>query len=282
MTIPEKAVQWAEKIAADDSHGYDQSSRWGPDYDCSSLVISAYKAAGVPLQSTYTGNMWQDFLNHGFIVPKDVNLATGSGLRPGDVLLNVTHHTAMYIGDGKIIHATGNEHGGVTGGQTGDQTGREITIAPYYNFPWDCVLRYTGQDEAPTDQEPGGTYTVQPGDSLWSIAEKCLGDGSRWAEIQKVNGLDGTAIFPGQVLAIPGASAGPLMDATPEVVNDVVHGVYGNGTERITALERVGYNAQSVQDQVEECYAVAQSCLRYIRGNEQYLNTIVYLIRNLM
>lgn len=145
------------------------------------------------------------------------------------------------------------------------------------------MLRYKEQDsDAPEDPDNEGTYTVQPGDSLWSIAEKCLGDGSRWAEIQKVNGLDGTAIFPGQVLIIPGASNGPLKDATPEVVNDVVHGVYGNGTERIAALERAGYNAQSVQDQVEECYAVAQSCLRYIRGNEQYLNTIVYLIRNLM
>ena len=159
------------------------------------------------------------------------------------------------------------------------------------------MLRYKEQDsDAPEDPDNEGTYTVQPGDSLWSIAEKCLGDGSRWAEIQKVNGLDGTAIFPGQVLIIPGASNGPLKDATPEVVYDVVHGVYGgilfhstgpdgvygNGTERIAALERAGYNAQSVQDQVEECYAVAQSCLRYIRGNEQYLNTIVYLIRNLM
>ena len=49
MTIPEKAAAWAEAIAADEAHGYDQSARWGPDYDCSSLVIAAYKQAhGLP------------------------------------------------------------------------------------------------------------------------------------------------------------------------------------------------------------------------------------------
>ena len=40
----EKACNWAVGIANDDSHGYDQKHRWGtPDYDCSSLVISAFQ-----------------------------------------------------------------------------------------------------------------------------------------------------------------------------------------------------------------------------------------------
>jgi hypothetical protein len=37
------AINWAVAIANDDSHGYDQTNRWGPDYDCSSLVIQAYE-----------------------------------------------------------------------------------------------------------------------------------------------------------------------------------------------------------------------------------------------
>ena len=50
MTIPEKAADFCYEVAVDDSHGYDQGSRWGnPDYDCSALVIDAYKRAGVPL-----------------------------------------------------------------------------------------------------------------------------------------------------------------------------------------------------------------------------------------
>ena len=45
----ETATQWMIDLANDDSHGYDQDSRWGPDYDCSSSVISAWQYAGVPV-----------------------------------------------------------------------------------------------------------------------------------------------------------------------------------------------------------------------------------------
>ncbi len=41
MTLAEKAAAFAVSVAKDDSHGYDQGRRWGPDYDCSSLVITA-------------------------------------------------------------------------------------------------------------------------------------------------------------------------------------------------------------------------------------------------
>lgn len=33
------ATQWMINLANDDSYGYDQTHRWGPDYDCSSAVI---------------------------------------------------------------------------------------------------------------------------------------------------------------------------------------------------------------------------------------------------
>lgn len=203
MSTAGKAVQWALDTAYDDRHGYDQSNRWGPDYDCSSLVISAYKEAGLPLSCTYTGNMRADMLSKGFRdVTGEVNLQTGAGLEPGDVLLNERAHTAIYAGSGKIVNAGGNETGGVTGGKTGDQTGGEIAVKPYYNFPWEYVLRY---DEKPAD----GVYIVKSGDSLWTIAEKLLGDPWRYHEIEKLNGLQNAVIYPGQALKIPGLS-GPV------------------------------------------------------------------------
>lgn len=202
MTIQEKAVDWAVKIAKDNSHGYDQSSRWGKDYDCSSLVISAYKQAGVPLTCTYTGNMRSDMLNHGFAPVVNANLKTGKGLLPGDVLLNEAQHTAMVISDGKIVHAAGNEYGKATGGKTGDQTGKEIGVTGYFNFPWDCVLRYVRKDEP--KEETAGRYIVKKGDSLWGIAEKLLGDGSRYIQIMSANNLVDSMIHPGQELIIPG------------------------------------------------------------------------------
>lgn len=157
-TVIQSAVAWARGIAADASHGYDQANRWGPDYDCSSFVISAYKAAGVPLACTYTGDMRGDMLRCGFAVVSSaaVDLATGAGLEAGDVLLNYAHHTALYIGGGRIVQASINERGGVTGGALGDQTGCEIAERAYYNYPWDCVLRYGGSDGAKTEETGRG------------------------------------------------------------------------------------------------------------------------------
>jgi len=208
MTIPEKAVQFMLDVARDDTHGYDQGSRWGnPDYDCSSLVITAYKKAGVPLTCTYTGNMRSEMLRNGFAIPVNVDLRTGANLQPGDVLLQEQNHTAMYVGNGQIVHATGNEHGGATGGQPGDQTGKEICIANYFNFPWDFALRYVKEEPTPTPQpspSDGGTYIVQKGDTLWGIAERFLGNGSDYILIMTANHLTDSMIYPGQELIIPG------------------------------------------------------------------------------
>ena len=45
-------------------------------------------------------------------------------------------------------------------------------------------------------------YTVAPGDNLWKIAEKELGDGSRCADIRALNGLTSNAIRVGMKLLI--------------------------------------------------------------------------------
>lgn len=146
--IIEKAVTWALQVAQDPAHGYDQTNRWGPDYDCSSLLISAWQQAGVQVKTagaTYTGNMLPAFLKCGFKdVAAEINLTTGAGLQRGDVLLNARHHTAMCIGSGQIVHASINEAGKAIGGKSGDQTGREICVRSYYRYSggWDRVLRY--------------------------------------------------------------------------------------------------------------------------------------------
>lgn len=165
--ITQRAVNWAVGIANDPAHGYDQAHRWGPDYDCASLVISAYKQAGVPLTCTYTGNMRADMLRHGFV------LVGKNDLQPGDVLLNDAAHTALYIGSGKIVAARINERNTTTGGQTGDQTGREICVQNYYDFPWSCVLRYQGADssEAASDT-PQLENPVTPAETAPTAAAK--------------------------------------------------------------------------------------------------------------
>lgn len=157
MSKIESAIQFMEDTARDNSHGYCQTHRWGKDgdYDCSALVITAWERAGVKVKTagaTYTGNMYSVFTKKGFKdVTSSVNLATGAGLRRGDVLLNDNHHTAMYCGNGKEVEASINEKGTATGGKPGDQTGREILIRSYRNYPWKHVLRYVGDDSGSTN-----------------------------------------------------------------------------------------------------------------------------------
>lgn len=134
-------VNWALDKADDNSHGYDQYHRWGPNYDCSSLVISALRAAGISTGgASYTGNMVGNL--SGFKVTKVSH--DQFGLLRGDILLNSTHHTGIYIGEGMMVAARESEDGGITG-KSGDQTGHEIERQEVYDFPWNYILRYVGE-----------------------------------------------------------------------------------------------------------------------------------------
>jgi nucleoid-associated protein YgaU len=50
----------------------------------------------------------------------------------------------------------------------------------------------------------GGSYVIQKGDTLWSIAKRTYGDGKRWADIQAANpGLDPKKLPVGQQIVLP-------------------------------------------------------------------------------
>lgn len=155
MTIVETACQEAERIAADNRHGYSQKNRYGnPDFDCSSFVIHCYhyafNIAGKMSPQDYgavtTHNMKEAFIKAGFEV------VTDGTLRRGDVCLNVNHHTELYIGSGQLVGAHSSETGGIDG-QPGDQTGNEISVGYWYNYPWDCILRLS--------EDPSSGYDIK-------------------------------------------------------------------------------------------------------------------------
>ena len=210
----ELATQMIEQIAEDDSHGYSQVNRWGPDYDCSSLVITVWQMSGVPVKglgATYTGNMYFAFINAGFVdVTSKINLRTGSGLERGDVLLNVACHTAMYVGDGKIAHARSSEGNSIEG----DGNGREIvTGQAYFNYPWDYVLRYEGDDSS-TDLvivDDNGTPMALPADTKFSYLHLQHGSGLN-------NPIDSVKILQ-MLLGLHGFST-------------AIDGEFGNDTEK--------------------------------------------------
>ncbi len=155
-----KAIQ----IAEDNSHGYSQASRWGPDYDCSSFVCQMFEDAGIPLKScggTYTGNMLMAALKAGFI---QVPLAQR---KRGDILLRHTSgsdgHTAIYLGNGMLVHAAGT----YSHPESGDQSGNEICIQNYYDAGWQYCLRF------PEEQEGSSGSTNQASQSSLSSDPCC-------------------------------------------------------------------------------------------------------------
>ena len=155
--IVERAISWAISIANDNSHGYSRSNRWGPDYDCSSFVISAFRNAGVNVgAATYTGNMRAQFTQHGFRWIPWSQLGGASNLQRGDILLNEVQHTEIYLGNNQNVGAHSNR--GYP--QTGDQTGTEISVSGYYYHPWNGVLRYTGSSGCNCSTDYAGDYYV--------------------------------------------------------------------------------------------------------------------------
>jgi len=52
-------------------------------------------------------------------------------------------------------------------------------------------------------KKPAKTYTVKAGDTLWKIAKKELGDGSKYSTIASLNGIrNPNLIYPGQVIKL--------------------------------------------------------------------------------
>ena len=150
------AVDFATKIAKDNSHGYSQAVRslyniTNPSsFDCSSLVCTAYyyafKKNGVTptpkdLGCSYTGNM-MNLTKCGFEVVAR-NQTAHAEMKKGDIELNTTYHTALAIDKDNIVHARSSE--GTS--DTKDNSGNEIRIQPWYLYShgWTCRLRFTGK-----------------------------------------------------------------------------------------------------------------------------------------
>lgn len=158
QNVRNDAVDFAVKIANDNSHGYSQSVRSlyniinPKSFDCSSLALTAYYYAlqknGLAAQAnylkancSYTGNMLK-MLNAGFeIVAR--NQTAHAQMIKGDLELNTTHHVAMAVNKDIIVHARSSE--GTK--DTKDNSGNEIRTQPWYLYShgWTHRLRFTGK-----------------------------------------------------------------------------------------------------------------------------------------
>lgn len=149
MSKIEKAVQFMEQIASDNSHGYAQDNRNGsPDYDCSSLVGTALSKAGFkvnPLSTTRT--LYKQLIDCGF---KEIGI--NDARMRGDIFLTAGKHVVMCTDANNIVHASINEKNTVKNGQAGDQSGKEICCRNFYtpSYKWTYHLRYVENTTTPT------------------------------------------------------------------------------------------------------------------------------------
>ena len=117
---------------------------------------------------------------------------------------------------GSIVNFTGTKHyssSNATSGVSCKPGKAKITsIAAGAKHPYHLIKEsgggstvYGWVDAADISTGDSGyeTYTVVSGDTLWGIAQKKLGSGTRYKEIMTLNGLTSSTIRVGQVLKIP-------------------------------------------------------------------------------
>ena len=69
----------------------------------------------------------------------------------------------------------------------------------------------------PTPQAAAGTTVVQAGDGWIRVAQRALGDGNRFRELQALNGGPDRVLHPGDVLVLPGPATPPAAARTTVV-----------------------------------------------------------------
>ena len=150
MSRIESAVEFMEKIALDDTHGYAQDNRNGsPDYDCSSFIGTALSKSGFKINPlSTTRNLYKQLINCGF---KEVNV--NSSRCRGDIFLTPGKHVVACVDENNIVHASINENGNIKNGKPGDQTGKEICIRSFYipKYKWTYHLRYDDNNTSFSD-----------------------------------------------------------------------------------------------------------------------------------
>lgn len=228
-----KAVQFMIDTANDDTHGYDQTHRNGPDYDCSSLVGTALHVAGFDVSPySWTGNLEKQLVACGFVKCEAPWLA-------GDIHLKTGKHVCMSVTSKEIAQASINEKGKATGGKTGDQTGKEIWIRSYYEYPngWDAHYRYAGANDSPVDK----TYPIDV------IARQVIAGKWGTGETRKKLLLEAGYDYNKVQAEVNALLGNRKLKSNDEIAREVIRGKWGVGVNRRTRLTNAGYDYIAIQ-----------------------------------
>ena len=143
----EAMLAWALEIAADDTHGYSQSRRYGPNYDCSSFVCTALMEGGFGLEDyIFPGDMVDILPEYGFVAYKKGETEP----QRGDILVRPGVHVEICMGGLDCVSAHQDSDR-----RSGDGNGHEIEYrragegdyaCPFcVNAEYAYILRYEGQ-----------------------------------------------------------------------------------------------------------------------------------------
>ena len=120
-----------------------------------------------------------------------------------------------------------------TGGNDGSSSGASESAQPPTTFrktqPEAAVPSLAPKETVTStaSSSPGeSTYTFRQDDTLWSIAERFLGSGSRWTEIAELNGIGNPNEIPnGLVLLLPDRGTTQASDCPASQANALVNEV---------------------------------------------------------
>ena len=134
-----------------------------------------------------------------------IGSAEASEAPPEDALRKEVEDLGLNA-DGLEISVDGDKV--TVSGNAVDQETREKVILAVGNV--EGVASVEDNAKSGDGADPAGFHTVKKGESLWKIAEKHLGNGSKYTEIFEANRpmlSDPDKIYPGQMLRIPGSKA---------------------------------------------------------------------------
>ena len=113
----EAMLAWALEIAEDDTHGYSQAQRYGPNYDCSSFVSTALMVGFGLDKYLSPAGMVTTLPEYGFAVYRRGETVP----QRGDIITRPYSHVEICMGDGACVGAHQDYNG-----RSGDGNGHEI------------------------------------------------------------------------------------------------------------------------------------------------------------
>lgn len=148
-------------------------------------------------------------------------------IQPGDTLWDIARRN---LGDGTRWHELYQANADVIGGN------------PDLIHPGTTLHMPSGGGELTA----AGKYIVQPGDNLWSIAQRHMGGGENWGQIYSANqgviGGNPRLIFPGQELDLGGAQGMTASSGSPSIPTAADSSAAASAQSSLSAQSQ-GYSA---------------------------------------